>query len=126
MIRCNKTFLKEIQDVIQQGIKDTVLEIPISRSWVSKKKLETLLPEAQKEERVRFRFVAVVLDDGTEEYLLTSLFDTSKFPRKEFKKIYILRWPVETDFNVVKNVLLIEDFTGKTVLSIKQDFHRAA
>ena len=123
VIRCNPTFLKEVQQVIVEGVKDIVLEIPLSRSWISHKRLETLLPEVKKEEKVRFRVVTVMLDDGTEEYLLTSLFDTVKFPRKEFKKIYNFRWGVETNYDLIKNILLIEEFTGKTALSIKQDFH---
>jgi hypothetical protein len=36
--------------------------------------------------------------------------------------LYNLRWGVEGFFGVIKERVKIENFTGKTVISVKQDF----
>jgi hypothetical protein len=38
------------------------------------------------------------------------------------KELYHLRWGIETLFGVLKERLKIDNFTGKTVAAIKQDF----
>ncbi len=38
------------------------------------------------------------------------------------RKLYNLRWGVEGFFCVIKECVKIENFTGKTVISVKQDF----
>lgn len=70
---------------------------------------------------IRVRFVSVVLSTGEIEVLATSLKDKS-IKREEFKTLYGLRWGVEGFFNLIKGRLCLENFTGKTVESIKQDF----
>ena len=37
--------------------------------------------------------------------------------------MYFMRWPVETKFDQLKNKLQLENFSGKTVLAVKQDFY---
>jgi len=69
------------------------------------------------------RFVRVLLDTGEYEVLVTSLLDEVEYPASDFKEIYRLRWEVETFYGVVKTRLQLENFTGKTVESIKQDFY---
>jgi len=39
-----------------------------------------------------------------------------------FKELYNLRWGVECFFGVLKERLKFDNFTGKTVISVKQDF----
>ena len=55
------------------------------------------------------------------EVLMTSLLD-SNIDKEEFKKLYGLRWEIETFFGVLKGRLSLENFTGLTVEAIKQDF----
>lgn len=67
------------------------------------------------------RTVKVVLDNGTEESLITNL------PKEEmgyanFKELYFLRWPVEGKYQELENRLMLEDFSGKTVNNIKQNY----
>jgi uncharacterized protein YbcI len=38
------------------------------------------------------------------------------------KELYHLRWGIETLFSVLKERLRLDNFTGKTVIAIKQDF----
>jgi hypothetical protein len=70
---------------------------------------------------IKVRFVSVVLDTGEIEILATSLMDPL-IKRKEFKELYFLRWGVEGFFNLIKGRLNLENFTGKSVESVKQDF----
>lgn len=69
------------------------------------------------------RFVRVLLETGEYEVLVTSLLDEVEYPVSDFKSLYWLRWGVENFYGVVKTRLQLENFTGRTVDSIKQDFH---
>ncbi|TAL58361.1 MAG: IS4 family transposase [Legionella sp.] len=70
---------------------------------------------------IEIRFVSVVLDTGEIEVLATSLID-AVISRKEFKELYFLRWGVEGFYNLVKGRLNLENFTGKSLESVQQDF----
>ena len=72
---------------------------------------------------LRLRFVRVVLDSGDVEVLGTSLLDDATFPADVFEDLYGLRWGVETLYDRVKNRLNLENFSGKTVDAVKQDFY---
>ena len=65
------------------------------------------------------RIIKILLGSGEQEILFTNL---SEFTAEEFGELYFLRWPVETTYDVVKNKLMLENFTGKTETAIKQDF----
>ncbi len=64
----------------------------------------------------------MVLPSGEIEVLATSLMDEQKFQTGGFKELYFLRWGVETFFAKLKGRLSLENFTGKSVESVKQDF----
>lgn len=54
---------------------------------------------------------------------MTTLLDQETFPTAVFQGLYGKRWGSETHYDVLKNVLEIEDFTGKSVVSVRQDFY---
>ena len=72
---------------------------------------------------LRVRFIKIILPNGELEILATSLLDTEKFPTSDFKELYRLRWNIETYFQVLKSRLCLDNFTGKSVEAIFQDFH---
>lgn len=72
---------------------------------------------------ITIRLIRVVLDDGEIEVLATSLLDTITYPYSIFKELYHLRWPVEEQYKVFKMRIEIENFSGKSVLAVYQDFH---
>lgn len=91
----------------------------------------TLRPHATEKRRIRelglplsitIRLVRVVLPSGEIEILATSLLNETQYPTAFFSEIYSLRWRVETFFDIVKNRLNLENFSGRTVESVKQDF----
>lgn len=65
--------------------------------------------------RVQFK-----LPSGETETLVTSLTEESL---EDLKRIYALRWGIETEYHVLKHVLQIENFSGYNPLSIQQDFY---
>ena len=44
-------------------------------------------------------------------------------PYKDFKELYNQRWSIETEFNRLKNIHEIENFSGRKEICIKQDFY---
>lgn len=72
---------------------------------------------------LKVRLIRVELDSGETEILITSLTDMDAFPKELFADLYHLRWPVEEDYKTVKYRIQIENFSGKTVHSVYQDFH---
>lgn len=71
---------------------------------------------------LRLRLVRVELD-GEIEVLITNLMDEQALPASEFKELYHLRWGAEENYKRLKQWVEIENFSGKSVLSVKQDFY---
>ena len=73
--------------------------------------------------KIKVRFVQVILDNGTVEVLATNILDNNILQTSDFKELYARRWGIETYYDVLKNRLSLENFTGLTALAIKQDFY---
>ena len=72
---------------------------------------------------LKLRLIRIDTTSGEPLFLATSLLDCATYPYELFIKLYQHRWPVEEDYKVIKCRLEMENFTGKTVLSIYQDFY---
>ena len=72
-------------------------------------------------EPMKIRIIRVCLDDKTTEILATNIFD-SDISAEDFKKLYHLRWEIETTYGTMKHKLMLEDFSGKTDIAVQQDF----
>ncbi len=72
---------------------------------------------------IKVRLIRVELDSGETEILVTSLTDQKKYSYDLFSDLYHLRWPVEENYKALKYRLQVENFSGKTVHSVYQDFH---
>ena len=55
--------------------------------------------------------------------LVTNLMDEEAFPAQVFKELYYLRWGVEECYKRLKQWVEIENFSGKSALSVKQDYY---
>lgn len=71
---------------------------------------------------LKVRVIKFKLPSGETEMLITSIFH-KQMGIKAFKKLYFLRWPVETKYDEVKNKLEVENFTGNSRNAIEQDFY---
>lgn len=70
-------------------------------------------------EEITLRVIKFALPSGEIETLITNLFN---MPEEKFPELYFMRWPVEIKYDIVKNKLELENFSGKTVNAIMQDF----
>lgn len=73
---------------------------------------------------MRLRAVRIPIGSGEEELLITNIFDKS-FDIPTFKELYFKRWSIETKYDLLKNKIQIEKFSGATKLTIEQEFYAA-
>lgn len=70
----------------------------------------------------KIRITKVKLSTGEEEHLVSNL-DMKEIPIYQMKSLYFKRWRIEIAYNFLKNTMLIENFSGRTELNIKQEFY---
>lgn len=87
------------------------------------KELKEICTKENLPQAIKVRFVKVTLDDGEIEVLATSVLDKSILNTQDFKELYFKRWGIETYYEIMKNRLSLENFTGTSALAIKQDFY---
>lgn len=68
------------------------------------------------------RVMKIFLPTGEIETLLTSL-DQEQLPLSDAGALYFKRWGVETSYDLLKSKLQLENFSGKTAVSVRQDFY---
>jgi hypothetical protein len=116
--RCSRSSFKEAREMFRK--KDVRSQIATLEPHHTKKKqiMELGLPL-----EIRVRFVSVPLGTGETEVLVTSLCDESLCVPEDFGELYNIRWNVETFYGTIKGRPDLENFTGKTVESVRQDFY---
>lgn len=70
---------------------------------------------------LNLRCVRIQLSSGAEEILITNL-ERAEFPKRDLKKLYSLRWGIETSFNYLKNAVFVEEFTSRTENGLAQEY----
>jgi hypothetical protein len=68
------------------------------------------------------RILKVTLNTGETETLLTSL-NQKQLPIRKASALYFERWKVETAYDLIKSKLELENFSGKSKVSVLQDFY---
>jgi hypothetical protein len=68
------------------------------------------------------RVLKVVLPNGETETLLTNL-NQKQLPIRCAARLYFKRWGIETAYDTLKSKLQLENFSGKTEVSVLQDFY---
>ena len=119
LIRLKKTSFIKAKSLFAPHCehKDVVLEIN------APKKIKDDLRRANLPAKMKVRFVQVILDNGTVEVLATNVLDSDTLQTSDFKELYAKRWGIETYYDLIKNRLNLENFTGLTALAVKQDFY---
>ena len=77
---------------------------------------------SRQNQALQIRVLKVEIPGGTTETLLTNLPETL-LPRENAAELYFKRWAVETAFDTLKSKLQLENFSGKTEVSVRQDFY---
>lgn len=88
----------------------------------NKRSVEQCVERGLSAEPIQLRLIRVDLP-GAVEVLITNLMDETDYDTAQFKALYHQRWGCEENYKRLKQWLEIENFSGKSALSIKQDFH---
>ena len=120
LIRLNSlAFRKKIS---QMNSNDEIIQINISKRILKKIKDNEVREYAEKIGRIEIRIVKVKLKTGEIEILATNL-TKEEFNKHDLKELYGKRWTIETGFDKLKNLIMIEDFSGIRKDIIEQDFY---
>lgn len=116
--RVSLSSWSEVRRFYQSGQKEQIVTIhPTSPS--REKCLAYGLPLTP----ISVRLIRIPIQGAEDTVLMTSLLDGQLYPYSLFLDLYHLRWGIEENFKTMKSRLEIENFTGKSVESIYQDFH---
>jgi len=113
-----KTYWTEIRKFSDSGEKEGIVTLrPSLASFDPCRRLN--LPVSP----IQVRAIRVDLPGGETEILITSLMDNEIYPHEIFKELYHLRWTAEENYKTAKCRIEIENFSGKSLESVYQDFH---
>ena len=129
LMRIQSNTFKEIESFRESELDDAILELEITKDrlyQITRREQYPLLRQFREKlnvgETIQVRVIKVVLDTGEIEVLITSLFDSKAYPHSLFKELYFKRWGIELEYNILKNIFKVENFTGLTQIAINQDF----
>ena len=108
---------KIIRAFLASGEKQRIIHLPIPTSSVN-----TARQMGLDLKPLKLRLIRIDNGDKT-QILITSLTDTRQYPHSVFSDLYHLRWPTEEDYKAIKCRIEMENFSGKSALSVYQDFH---
>ena len=120
LIRIGATVFKKEQ--LAMTADDEYINIMFDKSRLSPHKGTQTADKLAKTGSIPLRFVRFELDNGSREYLATNL-PMEEFNTSEIVYLYRLRWEIETAYDVLKNKLFIENFTGTKPIMIEQDIY---
>ena len=117
LFRVSRSFLKEVNEFTRGKETDETLEIDITKRRIATSRISNIT------EAIKFnlRCVKVEIESG-DEILITNLTE-EEAKLEELCELYNSRWGIELNYNVMKNILEIENWTGETKIAIEQDFY---
>ena len=101
VMRVSSRYLKKINDANEE---DQTVKIDIDNKFYT------------------VRVVNFMINENTREKLITNITDESLLI-EDFKVIYGKRWGIEVKYDEIKNKLHLENFTGRTKITVEQDFY---
>jgi len=115
--RISCTKWKAVRKFFCSGLAEKIISLPIHPSSVAYCNEMGLSMNPLKVRLIRIQ------NKDQVQVLITSLIDRDEYPIEMFHDLYHQRWPVEEDYKAIKCRLELENFSGKSVLSVYQDFH---
>ena len=106
-----------VKEFIASGKKEAVVTFNPNKSSIQTCK-ENELPI----EPIKLRLIRIDLPNEV-EVLITNLVDATAYDCSIFKSLYHLRWGVEENYKRLKQWVEVENFSGKSALSVQQDFY---
>ncbi len=115
--RISCTKWKAVRSFFYSGLAEKIISLPIHATSVAQCKEIGLDMKPLKLRLIRIQ------DGDKVQVLVTSLIDTKRYPIDIFHDLYLKRWPIEEDYKSIKCRMELENFSGKSALSVYQDFH---
>ena len=115
--RVSCTKWKVVRKFFHSGLSEKIIRLPIHATSIAQCRQMGLNTTP-----LQLRLIRVE-NDGKVQILITSLIDTKQYPIEIFNDLYHYRWPIEEDYKTIKCRLELENFSGKSALSVYQDFH---
>ena len=125
IIRYNgEQFLSELKEIVKDEKDDMIIEVSLtgSKKRRNNPELQKLLKQGANP-TIKLRVVKIKLPNGAIEYLVTSILDKDKLTYDDLNQIYNLRWGEEEHFKFEKGSAEIENISGRTPQSIRQDYY---
>lgn len=118
--RLKSSDYKAEQKALKSNDEDVEIELTKARrrNYIGKNEEAIMMSRGS----FSLRMVRVLLNDGRYEVLATNL-PRDAFPEECFAEVYHMRWGIETAYEVLKDRLKIENFTGIKPLLIEQDIN---
>ncbi len=110
------------QEKASMKTNDEWIELKVAGDRLRKISNKEIKEELKNQKTLKVRMSKVILDTGEIEYLLSNISEEIILP-EEMKEAYFKRWQIETGYDILKNKLHLENFTGKTKITIEQDFY---
>ena len=120
IIRARETR-KLIREFIESKARSAEVMMPPTRDAIRGLRKSGYIVD--KNTLLRVRLIRVELKDNKVEVLMTNLWEEDGHATDEFKKLYSMRWGIETNIGFQKNIMQLESFSGLTPTSVLQDFH---
>lgn len=98
------------------------VEIGLKSSRTRHIKNKELKEKAEQKDHLFLRIVNIKLETGKTETLITNIPENIA-SKQELKELYSERWQIEKGYDILKNKIHIENFTGKRRIIIEQDFY---
>jgi len=116
-MRVKADFNTQVSEFVASGKKQQIVALNPTEKAKQKCEEKGLSCEPQ-----TVRLIRVKVKKKT-YILVTSLLDSRSYRIADFKALYHHRWQIEEGYKRQKSWLEIENFTGKSVLCVKQDYH---
>jgi hypothetical protein len=115
--RVSCTKWKAVRKFFRSGLSEKIVDLSVHATSVAQCRQMGLDITPLKLRLIRIE------NDGKVAVLITSLIDTKQYPIDIFNDLYHQRWPIEEDYKTIKCRMELENFSGKSALSVYQDFH---
>lgn len=115
--------LKRYSDQLSVG-QDQTFDVTFDRVQTNEYRDDRPLRTTLMNTVYSLRFLKIPLGEHKDEILLTKL-TPEEFTADELKEVYHLRWGIETTYNILKNRMKLEEFSGIRERLILQDIYCA-
>lgn len=123
LMRCSSSFISAVNNALENNKNDQIISVKIEcLSGALKRALYKILTKVDLNQKIELRLLTFDLSSGEKEILLTTLLDKKYTPMDLFG-LYQARWDIEENYKFIKTIASVENFSGKSKLTVEQDFY---